>query len=255
MRFASLGSGSRGNATVVEQGTTRVLVDCGFSVTEMQRRLQRLALDAQSLDAIVVTHEHSDHLRGVARLADRFDLPVWLTAGTHAAWKQRDRVSTIKVFSPHEAFAIGALEITPYPVPHDAREPCQFVFSDGEGKLGILSDIGKPTPLVCEMLHACHALLLECNHDADMLARGPYPPQLKQRVGGPLGHLNNEQSAQLLGMLDVSKLQHLVAVHISEKNNTVALARQALAGVLDCAPDWIGVADQDEGFAWRSIAA
>lgn len=253
MRFASLGSGSKGNASIVEHEQTRLLIDCGFSLAETERRLARLEISADSLTAILVTHEHSDHLNGVARLARRYGLPVWMTPGTHYAWTQRDNVDDVELFSPHEAFAVQDIEVLPYPVPHDAREPCQFVLSDGARRLGILSDAGRITPHMRDCVSACDALFLECNHDPDMLSVGPYPASIKRRVGGDLGHLSNMQAAALLTDSDTSALQHLIVAHLSENNNRLALAQAALSDALNCTPDWIGAADQKQGLAWRTI--
>lgn len=254
IRFASLGSGSEGNGLVVEAGTTRVLLDCGFGLGETKRRLERLGLAPQDLAGIVVTHEHSDHIGGVARFARKHGLPVWLTHGTRIMWEtQEDDLPAMRPFDSHAVFAVDGLEIHPYPVPHDAREPAQFVFSDGDVKLGVLTDAGCSTPHIECMLSGVEALVLECNHDARMLRDGPYPPGLKQRVGGRLGHLENGQAAALLKQLDCSRLSHVIAAHISQKNNTPALARQALAEALDCEEDWIGLAGQHDGFDWRSI--
>jgi len=253
MRFASLGSGSRGNATVVEVGTTRVLVDCGFSVAETERRLARLGLAPSDLQAILVTHEHNDHVSGVGPLARRHRIPVWMTAGTGKAWRGGE-VPSLHLFTGHEPFAIGDLRVSPYPVPHDAREPSQFLFDDGNRRLGVLTDTGCSTAHIEASLTGADALLLECNHDAAMLAAGPYPPSLKQRVGGRLGHLSNDQSAGLLARLDVSRLQHLAVAHLSEQNNSPDLARAALAGVLGCAEHWIAVAEQGAGLSWRDLS-
>lgn len=252
MRFASLGSGSRGNATLVEAGGTRVLVDCGFSLSETRTRLARLEVEPESIAAILVTHEHTDHASGVARVAARFGIPVWCTAGTLGACA-RHGIEFAELFNPHDVFSIGGLEITPVAVPHDAREPAQFIFSDGGCRFGVLTDTGHITPHIARVFDGCEALLLECNHDAGRLLDGPYPPSLKARVGGPLGHLSNEQAAGLLAMLDLSRLRHLVAAHLSDKNNTPALAQAALATVAGCDPDWIAVADQNEGLDWRSV--
>jgi phosphoribosyl 1,2-cyclic phosphodiesterase len=159
----------------------------------------------------------------------------------------------VRLYRAGESFAIDDLAVQPYPVAHDAREPCQFVLGDGARRLGMLSDAGSVSPAVEAALSGCDALLLECNYDEDMLARGPYPPELKQRIAGPRGHLGNGQAAQLLGRIDASRLQHVVAVHISEHNNTHRLACAAVGGALGCDPDWIGVASQAAGFAWREI--
>lgn len=252
MRFASLGSGSRGNATLVEQDDTLLLIDCGFSLRETERRLLRLGRDPAQVRAILVTHEHGDHINGVALFARRHQVPVWFTSGTRAACGAE--ISGVRVFNGHAPFAIGALEITPFPVPHDAREPAQFVFSNGAHRLGLLTDTGSLTPHIEQQLTACDALLLECNHDCAMLANGSYPPMLKARVGGSYGHLSNDQAAQLLQRIDCSRLQHIVAAHLSEKNNRPQLAMEALSTALDCSAEWIGVAQQDHGLDWRSLA-
>lgn len=251
MRFASLGSGSRGNATLVEQGNTLVMIDCGFSVRETERRLQRLGRAPEQLTALLVTHEHSDHINGVAAFARKHRLPVWLSAGTRVAW--REEADTTHIFNTHTSFAIGELEVRPFPVPHDAREPAQFVFSNGAHTLGVLTDTGSLTPHIEAQLSGCDALLLECNHDRTMLANGIYPPSLKARVGGDFGHLSNEQSALLLQRIDTGRLQHVVAAHISEKNNTMELAQATLCDALGCETHWVAVAEQDAGLDWREV--
>lgn len=251
MRFASLGSGSAGNGLVVEAGTTRVLVDCGFPVEETERRLARIGLAPADVTAIVVTHEHGDHADGVLPFARRHGVPVWMTHGTARAVP--GAASAACRFDSHSPFAIGALEVRPFPVPHDAREPAQLVLTDGASRLGILTDIGTPTRHVHAMLSGCEALVLECNHDPAMLAAGPYPGWLKARIGGPFGHLANEATAGLLASLDRSRLRHVVAAHLSETNNRPALATAALAGALGCAPSEIVVARQADGFRWLAL--
>lgn len=253
IRFASLGSGSKGNATLVEYRGTRLLVDCGFTLKEAEARLLRLGVEPASLDAILVTHEHSDHLGGVARFARRHGTPVWITHGSCAAWNDPN-VPEIRRFNPHDGFRIGEIEVQPYTVPHDAREPCQYVFAAGGQRLGILSDAGHVTPYMRAMLSDCDALMLECNHDLGMLARGPYPDALKRRVGGGLGHLSNAQSAALLSALGCGHLQHLVLTHLSEVNNTPELARAAVVSALERDEDWIVCAEQEEGLGWRELA-
>lgn len=254
MRFASLGSGSSGNALVVEAGATRVLLDCGFSLADTGRRLARLGLAASDLDAIIVTHEHDDHAAGVARLARGHDLPVYLTYGTLAALGGgRAGLSEINVIDAHTRFEIGDIEVRPFPVPHDAREPVQFVFGDGAVSLGVLTDTGSSTPHILSMLSGLQALVVECNHDPGLLESGPYPEPVKRRIAGRFGHLDNETAASIVAGLDCSRLRHLVAAHLSRQNNAPELARAAIARALNCEPDWIAIASQDEGFGWREI--
>jgi phosphoribosyl 1,2-cyclic phosphodiesterase len=159
----------------------------------------------------------------------------------------------VRRFDSHTAFAIGDIEVHPYPVPHDAREPTQFVFSDGARSLGVLTDAGCITPHILAMLTECAGLVLECNHDAEMLARGRYPPPLKRRIAGEYGHLDNQAAAGLLRAIGGAGLAHVVAAHLSEENNTPELARAALADALGCTPDWVGMADQAAGCGWREL--
>jgi len=231
MRFISLGSGSKGNATLVETGGTRLLVDCGFGIREVQRRLQQVGVSAQDLDAILVTHEHGDHVRGVRALAMRFGIPVWTTPGT---WRRAggDELPGLRLFSGHRGgFRIGDIRVTPFPVPHDAREPCQFIFESAGLRLGMLTDTGYVTTHARDLLRECSALMIECNHDTDMLYGGPYPPSLQARVGGRYGHLSNRQTVELLDSLPWAGLSHLLIVHISEKNNHPRRVREALRQV------------------------
>lgn len=257
MRFASLGSGSAGNALVVEVKHTRLMLDCGFSVKETVARLARLQLTPQDLSGIVITHEHDDHAGGAFKFAAKYKIPVWLTYGTLkmvTRYMPSQHDLQLNVMDSHCAFSIADVEVQPYPVPHDAREPIQCVFSDGQHKLGVLTDVGRPTPHIEEKLSGCDALVLECNHDASMLQAGPYSWALKKRVGGDLGHLENQDSANLLSRLDNSRLQHIIAAHLSAKNNTPILARAALGKVLGCELDWVGIADQMTGFDWRMLS-
>jgi phosphoribosyl 1,2-cyclic phosphodiesterase len=252
IRFASLGSGSKGNALLVEAGATRVLVDCGFGPREAARRLARLAVAPESIAAVLVTHEHADHVGGVAACAARFGWAIHASHGTAAAARPLAD-APVRRFDSHTAFAIGDIEVHPYPVPHDAREPTQFVFSDGARSLGVLTDAGCITPHILAMLTECAGLVLECNHDAEMLARGRYPPPLKRRIAGEYGHLDNQAAAGLLRAIGGAGLAHVVAAHLSEENNTPELARAALADALGCTPDWVGMADQAAGCGWREL--
>lgn len=257
MRFASLGSGSRGNATLVEAAGTRVLVDNGFGLRECSRRLARLGVTPDTLSGILLTHEHSDHVSGVASFAARHRVPVYLTGGTQQVMQERGYLDGVSIefrrVSRGVKFTVGDFSVSPVRVPHDAREPCQYVFEAGGLRLGILTDIGSLTPQVVEAYSACHAMLLECNHDSRMLADGPYHASLKARVGGDFGHLSNAQAAHLLKQVDRERLQHLVLGHLSENNNRSALALEAAAQALDWQTDRIVVATQAQGHDWIQL--
>ncbi|GAB4345042.1 MAG: MBL fold metallo-hydrolase [Gammaproteobacteria bacterium] len=251
IRLASLGSGSRGNATLVEAGNALLLVDCGLSLSRVRNGLERLGHTLEELTALLVTHEHSDHIGGVERLAREVGLPVWMSGGT-AAQFGRDVPFRWYLFSSHEPFTCEGVTIRPFPVPHDAREPTQFVIDDGCRRLGILTDAGSVTPHMVAMLGECDALLLECNHDTDLLMQGGYPLPLKRRVGGDWGHLSNQQAADLLRRLECGRLQFVAAAHLSEQNNHPDLAVAALHEVLGDI-DRIHVADQESGLGWLTI--
>ena len=254
MRFASLGSGSQGNSLIVDGGDTKLLLDCGFSTRLTLDKLARLAVSVEEISAILVSHEHGDHVAGVSRLVGRFGIPVYLSHGTHAAIAcGKNTLPECRLIDSHTPFSIGSLEIHPYPVPHDAREPVQYAFADGRHRLGVLTDSGSITPHVIDVLQRCDALVLECNHDSGLLSASDYPMMLKRRISGNLGHLENEQAAALLLRIETQQLQHIVAAHLSEKNNSPQLAAKALASALNCAEEWIGVASQTDGFGWRQL--
>lgn len=252
LRFASLGSGSKGNATLISDGETHLLVDCGFGLRETERRLADFGLHARQLDAVLVTHEHGDHVRGVGPLARRHGIPVYLTPGTWAS-SRLGELPRRHWITPQVRFAIKGFTIDPVTVPHDAREPVQFRFQGRGRSLGVLTDLGHPTEHAIEAFRNCDALLLECNHDVRMLAEGPYPPSLKRRVGGDWGHLANGQAAALLTRLGLDRLQRIVCSHLSEQNNRPELALEALVPLLDGDESRLMVATQDEGLAWQTI--
>lgn len=259
MRFAVLGSGSRGNATVVESDGTRVLLDCGFPLRDIERRLAAIDVRPHDLTAVVVTHEHGDHVAGVPRLAAHHGLEVWASPGT---WKgtctgigRRSGaadVQRLRLFPSHaRRLRIGALTLRPIPVPHDAREPCQFVFEGDGRRLGVLTDAGTVTPRMCDALRDCDALMLEANHDPELLRDGPYPPSLQRRVGGAFGHLSNVQAAALLERVHHRRLAKLLLSHLSRQNNRPDLARAAVRGV--CRDLDVSIADQDSGSGWICV--
>ena len=250
MRFASLGSGSRGNATLIQAGETCLLLDCGFSVKELEKRCSQLQFDIRQIDAVLVTHEHSDHVKGLGALARKCGMTVWMTHGT---WRNAHcgDIPDLQLFGSHTSgFTIGDIRVTPYAVPHDAREPVQYTFRYNQSKLGILTDAGSLTPHLVATLDGMDALLVECNHDLDMLRNGPYPPRLQARVGGDYGHLSNHQAGELLSMIDHSSLQHLVIGHISEKNNTPELALDAVLQHANTLESRVAVLEQDGGSDW-----
>lgn len=250
-RFASLGSGSRGNATLINWGERHLLIDCGFSVKELIVRLDRLDLTPHDLAAVLVTHEHTDHIKGVATLARRYNVPIYMTPGTCRS-KKLDDLTMLNLIEDYAPFEIEGLRVTPIPVPHDAREPTQFIFEFTSRRLGILTDLGSITPHIEASYQALDAMMLEANHDSQMLASGSYPMSLKQRVGGHWGHLNNHQAAGFLARLDCAKLQHLVVAHISQQNNSLDLVRSVLTPVT-AAVQKVTYACQNQGFGWLSV--
>ena len=255
MQFASIGSGSAGNGLVVKEKNTRLLLDCGFGLKDSIERLARINISPEQLSGILITHEHEDHAGGVFKLAKKYQLSVWMTHGTHRMLERAlpNESVNVHIIDSHTEFWIDDIHITPFPVPHDAREPVQYVFSNGDKRLGVLTDTGCSTPHIESMLSGCHALVLECNHDLNMLMNGAYPHSLKQRVSSRLGHLDNLSAAKILSKIDTSNLQHIVAAHLSEKNNAPSLAVKALSDSLQCTENWIGVASQELGFDWREI--
>ena len=252
MRFASLGSGSKGNATLIEWRDTCVMVDCGFSIKETTLRMAKLGKQPQDLNAILVTHEHSDHWKGVMPLANKFGIKVYLTAGCLKSRDLKNPTTDFHIIDSHTEFQVGDLTVTPVPVPHDAREPVQYLFNSLNHKLGVLTDIGSLTPHVEAQYDNCHGLLLEANHDLDMLAMGPYPAFLKDRVSGQWGHLNNQQTARLLANVDQSLIQQLVIGHISDKNNSLDKVRDAVEKVYTGHGN-LHYACQQEGFDWLEL--
>ena len=231
------------------------MLDCGFGIRETERRLARLGIAPGDLSGIVVTHEHQDHAGGVFKFARRHKVPVWLSFGTYQAVRADCVNVAFHLCRDGDRLAIGDLELTPYTVPHDAREPVQYVASDGRTKLGILTDAGQSTPHLVQILGGCDALMLECNHDRQMLSDSAYPPSLKQRIGGAYGHLSNRTAAEILGALDQTRLKKIVGAHLSRANNTPELARSALCGALAATQTEVMIACQEDGFDWIELTA
>jgi phosphoribosyl 1,2-cyclic phosphodiesterase len=256
LRFASLASGSSGNCLVAEASGTAVLVDCGLALTETERRLARLGLVPSQVSGLLITHEHGDHACGAFEFAAAHRITVYLTHGTLAALKAEGKVLDgvpLSIVNGRQSFFVDGMMVLPFTVPHDAREPVQYVLSDGASKLGVITDVGISTSHVVKMLSGLDALVLECNYDYDMLWNGGYPRWLKERIAGPFGHLDNHESERLLAALDRSRLKHVIGAHLSRENNRPELARAALARAMGCEESWISLATQDDGFGWRML--
>jgi len=245
MGFASLGSGSKGNGTVVALAESIFLVDCGFTLRQAERRLSRLGLSGGDLDAILVSHEHSDHISGVAGLAHKYGIPVYASYGT---LKYDLKGAVCHPFDGDSPFSINGVDINPVCVPHDAREPTQFVLSDGVERVGVLSDLGCVTSHVVSQYKNLTHLLVEANHDRTMLTQGRYPPQLKRRVGADYGHLSNEQAVQLISQVAHPQLQVVVG-HVSEQNNCQQRLAEALLPLHNEIAE-LQIANQSDGFGW-----
>jgi phosphoribosyl 1,2-cyclic phosphodiesterase len=256
LRFKNLGSGSSGNATVIqarsESTLTHLLVDCGLGIRQLEFRLGQAGMLAEQIDAIFITHEHTDHIGCVHRLALRERIPVWMSHGTYAALGQPDFDGLLRIACDEVPIQVGALQVLPFTVPHDAREPLQLTCTDGAARFGVLTDLGHATSHVLEQLAGCGTLMLECNHDTQMLADSAYPAFLKRRVGGDYGHLANDAAALIAQAALASGLKQVVAAHLSERNNRPDLVRQALAAALGCAEADIHVAGAATGSGWLS---
>lgn len=231
----------------------RVLIDCGLGIRQLQSRLAEAGLQCEDIHAVFITHEHGDHIGCVRSLALRYRIPVWMSCGTHAAIGSPDFEGLLQVARDGKPIDLGSLQLTPFTVPHDAREPMQLSCSDGSSKLGVLTDLGHATPHVLAHLAGCDAMLLECNHDTALLEQSPYPDFLKRRVGGDYGHLSNAAAANIARSVMHSGLKHLVASHLSQQNNRPELAQAAVAAALGCNGDDIVVAQAGSGTPWLCI--
>lgn len=250
MRVCVLGSGSRGNAVLVEAGSTRILVDAGFSGRDLVRRLRARGVEPEAVDAIVVTHDHRDHTRGMGVFARRFGTPLHMTEATGKACRKLLRgTETIRPYRAGRSFALGRLRIEPFVTVHDAADPVAVAVVDEEtdARLGVATDLGRPTAGIRHALSGCDLLVLESNHDEVMLQDAPYPASVKARIASSHGHLSNHAAARLATELLHSRLAGIVLAHLSRHSNTKALAREVVGEALDRA-GWTGyldVADQD----------
>jgi phosphoribosyl 1,2-cyclic phosphodiesterase len=257
LRFRSLGSGSTGNATLVEATSgdrvTRLLVDCGFALRHLDTRLAAAGLAAADIDAVFITHEHGDHIGCARALSRRERIPVWMSEGTWLATGGHDYEGRLHLARDGIDIEVGDLCIQPFTVPHDAREPLQLRCTDGARHLGVLTDLGHATPHVLARLMGLDALLLEFNHDSDLLAGSAYPPFLKQRVGGNYGHLSNSAAGAIARAVHHGGLRHLLAAHLSEQNNRPDIVREAMAAALGASADEMLAATAAEGSPWLDL--
>lgn len=247
IKVCVLASGSKGNAIYVANENTAVLIDAGMSGSEIENRLCSRGIDSETLDAVVVSHEHGDHTLGVGVMSRRFKIPVYASEPTLVATKGRLGVlKDVRHFEPGTAFNVGSLNLRPFPLSHDAADPAGFTIHSNGSKIGIATDLGVATQLVCHHLKGCRLVVLEANHDVQMLEEGPYPWELKQRIRSRAGHLSNEASRDLLGEIAHAQLEHVIVAHVSEKNNRPS---RALSVVMEAARHPItqfSLARQDE---------
>jgi phosphoribosyl 1,2-cyclic phosphodiesterase len=257
LRFRSLGSGSTGNAALVESTsggrTSRLLIDCGFGLKQLDLRLAHAGLAASDIDAVFVTHEHGDHIGCAHSLSRRNRIPVWMSEGTWLATGGRDFEGLLNLARDDAEFAVGDICVQPFTVPHDAREPLQLRCTDGNRTLGVLTDLGHATAHVLARLSGVHALLLEFNHDSELLANSAYPPFLKHRVGGNYGHLSNTAAAEIARAVLHDGLRHVVAAHLSEQNNRPEIVRRLMAEALGGDEAEMLTATASEGSPWLDV--
>ena len=251
-----LASGSSGNAAIVGSGRTRLLIDAGLTAPELKRRLSRFDLGIEDLDGVVLTHEHGDHIAGVAALAGRWGRTIYLTAGTRSRLMMLPSDSRIVEIEAGRSFCIGSLRVGPFPLSHDAAEPVGFTFENEIGKIGYVTDLGKVTDDVRHGLSGCRVLAIEFNHDRELLLTGPYPPLLKKRILGDMGHLSNNDSAELLRSSAHEGLEWVFLAHLSRTNNHPETAHRAAHRVLagtDAERANINVASQDDPGPWVTL--
>ena len=230
-----LASGSRGNSAIVQSSTTWILVDAGISCRETFKRMRAMGQDPHALSAILITHEHSDHIYGLLVLAKKLNVPVFMTGATHQAWARMMRdesgvppeLAQLEIFSAGKSFQVGDIAVAPFTIPHDAADPVGFTFRAEGVKVGIATDLGYMPPSVCDHLRGCDVLMIEANHDLEMLRGGPYPWSVKQRVMSRVGHLSNDALAEYIATNYDGGASYLVLAHISEQNNHPELARKA----------------------------
>lgn len=238
MQFSVLGSGSKGNAVYIESGGTCILIDAGFSGKEIEKRLRSIDREMDEVDAICLTHEHNDHIQGAGVISRRCKIPLHSNRGTFiAAEKRLGKLFKLREFETGDTIEIGGLQIRSFQVSHDTADPVGYVVSDDHTSLGYCTDTGKVSHLMTQRLQGCNGLILEFNHNLELLKAGPYPLPLQQRVRSSRGHLCNEDAAKLLAELVGEDLKYIVQAHLSEQNNTPELARKA---ALESMVEWEG---------------
>lgn len=236
MKFSVLGSGSKGNSVYVESGKTAILIDAGFSGKELERRLQTIDRTLEKVNGICITHEHHDHISGAGVVSRRCKIPLFANEGTFIAANERiGKVFKREIFETGESFEIGDLKIRSFRLSHDSADPVGYVITNGIKSLGYCTDTGKVSHLITTRLRKCNGLILEFNHNLELLKNGPYPLQLQQRVRSSRGHLCNEDAARFLAELIDDQLDCVIQAHLSDKNNTVELARKA---AFDYVAEW-----------------
>jgi phosphoribosyl 1,2-cyclic phosphodiesterase len=253
MKFCSLGSGSSGNSYLVSENTTNILLDCGFSVAEIESRMNSRGIHPSEITAIFLTHEHDDHSKGVFALAEKYNKPVYLTYGTLKMCDKKIRKSyqlIFKIILPLETVSLGDFKIFSIPVPHDAREPVQFKFESDHHSLAIITDLGFGNNELIKSIKEITALVLESNHDSNLLSKSKYPKALKNRIHSNYGHLSNEQSLQILKKINLKKLKWLGAAHLSIENNSPELVKNSWASLYS---EGINIIDPNHGLDWVSI--
>ena len=255
MEFCSLGSGSSGNSFIVKNNQTILMVDCGFGLKETIDRLERYQVNPSKITSILLTHEHEDHIKGAFSLANKFQIPIYLSHGTYQMSHKKNNDGykiRFELINNFDSFMIDNISVSPMPVPHDAREPLQYRFDYKDKSIAIITDLGKITKHVVQKLSRINLLVLEFNHDEEMLRDSDYPASLKKRINGEYGHLENKESLKLLASISHSDLAWVIAAHLSEKNNKIELVKKMIFEIVDKHKSNVGVIDQDLGLEWIS---
>lgn len=252
LEVASLGSGSSGNATLVRTANTTLLIDCGFTLKETLKRMASLGVAPSDLTAVLISHEHSDHVKGIGPLSRKFGVPIYLTHGTFRRLKD-DRLLAYELFHAHAPFTLGDIEVDPFPTPHDAAESCQFILRNNNVSFVVATDMGVCPPFVLSKLAGVNGVLIECNYDDNMLRNGPYPPSLQHRIRGNFGHLGNLQAGPVVRAIDHAALETILLGHLSEKNNTEQCALDAVLSSVSRNPERVEVLKQHAASRWYAI--